>query len=282
VLHLDDLTMRLVRPGASFPGAPLVLSVHDPRPHNGEGNWRTTLARAVTFPRVTRFILHNATQKSDFCRRYRLNPERVDVVRLGTYDIYRELALPEVERSDRTVLFFGRLSPYKGLEVLFAAAPLVAAAVPGVRFVVAGRLVGGYRPPPPRWLPNGGTVECVYEHIPNERLGELFQTASLVVCPYVNATQSGVALTAFAFGRPVVATRVGGLPEYVHHGVNGLLVPPDDPQQLAKAMTRIMLEPDLRSSLDRGVHDLAQQELTWKRAATQTLEVYARAGQQVA
>jgi glycosyltransferase involved in cell wall biosynthesis len=131
-------------------------------------------------------------------------------------------------------------------------------------------------------LPNGGTVECVYEHIPNERLGELFQTASLVVCPYVNATQSGVALTAFAFGRPVVATRVGGLPEYVHHGVNGLLVPPDDPQQLAKAMTRIMLEPDLRSSLDRGVHDLAQQELTWKRAATQTLEVYARAGQQVA
>ncbi|MCU1245497.1 MAG: glycosyl transferase group 1, partial [Acidobacteria bacterium] len=62
--------------------------------------------------------------------------------------------------------------------------------------------------------------------------------ADVVLAPYRIEAQSGVALTAFHFARPVIATTVGGLPEIIEEGGNGLLVPPDDPPALAEALDR--------------------------------------------
>ena len=69
---------------------------------------------------------------------------------------------------------------------------------------------------------------------------ELFQRATLVVLPYTSATQSGVAMTAFGFGKPVVATRVGGIPEVVEDGRTGYSVPPDNAEKLAKAIITLL------------------------------------------
>lgn len=276
LLHWDNVSRRVALSPFPLPRVPTVLSVHDPIPHRGEGTWQSAVRRRLMLARggVDRYVVHNRALRAAFCRRYGVPEERTDVIHLGVYDILREWALPAVEPDERTVLFFGRLSSYKGLDTLYAAAPDVAASVPGVRFVVAGRPVPGYQPPPPPALPRGGSVEVVAGYVPNARLAALFGRATVVVCPYTDATQSGVVLTAYAFGRPVIATRVGGLPEYIRDGETGVLVPPDQPAALAAALIEVLSRPTLRRRLEEAARMVGGSDLSWRGTARRLLRVY--------
>ena len=278
IFHVDDIDvsprLALALPGA-LP-APLVLSVHDPEPHRGEGGWRKWLARRIAYPRATRFVLHSERLRPDFCRRYGIAPARVAVARLGVYDILRawEDGHPAPTGVPPTVLCFGRLGPYKGLETLYSAAPLVARQVPDVRFIVAGKPVAGYELPRPPTLPFPAALEVQEGYIPNARLAQLLGAATVVACPYHEATQSAVLLTAFAFDRPVVASAVGGLGEYIRDGVTGLLIPPGDPESLAAALVRVLTDDMLRSRLCQGIRRAREAGPGWSQAAEQTLAVY--------
>ena len=97
-------------------------------------------------------------------------------------------------------------------------------------------------------------------------------TLLVIVCPYTDASQSGVVLTAYAFGKPVVATRVGGLPEYVEDGVTGLLVPPRNPQALAEALVRLLRDPDTQRTLSQGIRH--NEALSWESIIKRTISVY--------
>jgi glycosyltransferase involved in cell wall biosynthesis len=163
------------------------------------------------------------------------------------------------------------------LEYLYLAAPEIARQVPRLRLVVAGKPVTGYVPPVPPELPNGGQVVLIDGYISNAKLAELCQQASVVVCPYVDATQSGVVLTAYAFRKPVVATCVGGLPEYVEDGVTGYLVPPRDSAALSDAVVKVLRDPNRREEMGRQIELLARTTLSWERTADDLLDIYRRA-----
>jgi glycosyltransferase involved in cell wall biosynthesis len=274
VVHFDDASLRLGWAVRELGRIPVIFSVHDPEPHSGENDWRTHLAYWLTLRRATRFILHSQALTAAFCARFGISADRVDVVRLAAYDLYRGWARATAPECRPTVLFFGRLSPYKGLEVLYQAVPSIVEKVPNVRFVVAGQPVPGYALPTP---PIGCAVEVLNRYIPNAELAKLFQQASVVVCPYVDATQSGVVMTAYAFDRPVVATRVGGLPEYVHDGQTGLLVAERDPAALGAALVSVLTNASLRDHLSEGIRVARTTEFDWSRAARETVGVYAMA-----
>jgi glycosyltransferase involved in cell wall biosynthesis len=278
VLHIDDVDvsprLALALPASRVP--PIVLAVHDPEPHSGERNWRKTLARRLAYRRAQTFVLYNAESQPAFAARYGIDPAAVQATRLGVYDVFPQwpsaAGLPP-----HSVLFFGRLSWYKGLDTFYDAARMVAERLPGVTFVVAGRPVEGYTPPPPPVLPHGGIIRLIDGYVSNSDAAALFRSASVVVCPYRDATQSGVVLTAFAFGVPVVATAVGGLPEYVIPDRTGILVPPGDPKALAAAIERIVRDPALASRLSRNIVTAASEELAWRHTADALLRVYERA-----
>jgi D-inositol-3-phosphate glycosyltransferase len=100
-------------------------------------------------------------------------------------------------------------------------------------------LVPGTRDPVPdhdqRPTTNGPRVRFDFRFIPDAEIATFFAAADVVLAPYRIEAQSGVALTAFHFARPVIATRVGGLPEIID-GKNGMLVDPESPSQLAAAV----------------------------------------------
>ena len=277
VLHLDNLSLRLAPLLWSLRHIPMVLTLHDPEPHSGEDNWRVSLGRRLTFPQVDRFFLLNRSGVAGVSQRFGIAPGRLDTGHLGVHGLVKEwLAEPPAEEP-RTVLFFGRMSRYKGLDVFYRAATLVAAKLDAVRFVVAGRSFPGYALPPEPELPRGGSVEVLHRYMHNRETAELFARATVVACPYLDATQSGVVLTAFAFGKPVVATRVGGLPEYVQDGVNGLLVEPGDAEALAAAILRLLQEPGLREHLRAGIAAQTETTISWAMAAEKIAASYHRA-----
>lgn len=281
VLHLDDVD---VSPRLAFALAvsgapcPLLVGCHDPDPHSGERRWLLKrLTRHLVFARSSAYLVHHETGRKALERRHRRLRGPVHTVRLATYTFLRHLA-PESSSAgpdEPVVLLFGRITPYKGVEDLFRAAPLVARAVPGVRFVVAGKPVNDYHPPEPPPLENGGRVDTIYGYVPSARTGRLFGEAQVAVCPYTDASQSGVVLTAYAFGCPVVVTDVGGLPEYVADGVTGLVVPAGSHRALAAALIRVLDDPALRGTLRAGVAGTTASDLNWSTTSLRLLEIYA-------
>ena len=277
ILHADDLDVspRLALALPGFTRLPLVIAVHDPEPHTGERNWRKTLARRLAYRRARRFVLHNHALAMPFASQYGLRASNVDTTRLGAFDVVTEW--PGVEEgSTPTVLFFGRISRYKGLDVFYDAAPLIASRIPGVRFVVAGRPVGRYVPPAPPAV-TGAVMDIRERYLSTSETAGLFRSASVVVCPYFDATQSGVVLTAFAFGVPVVATTTGGLPEYVIHNRRGLLVPVGDAAALADAVCRILEDAALASRLRDEIVAASSNGLSWRHTADALMRTYAAA-----
>jgi glycosyltransferase involved in cell wall biosynthesis len=96
----------------------------------------------------------------------------------------------------------------------------------------------------------------------------------VVVLPYVEATQSGVIPVAYSFGKPVVATTVGGLPAQVDDGKTGYLVPPRDERALADAVVRLLCNRDLRRQLGANGKRKVTAECSPEIVARNTLAVY--------
>jgi glycosyltransferase involved in cell wall biosynthesis len=94
------------------------------------------------------------------------------------------------------------------------------------------------------------------------------------VLPYHRASQSGIAQLAFAFGVPVVATRVGGLPEVIEDHSTGLLVNAGDEQGMADAMLRLLTDPSLCRALSARAREEAATRYSWSHVAKLTQEVY--------
>jgi len=160
------------------------------------------------------------------------------------YEIFGE-TIPKAEARARlgipvdkpVILFFGYIRPYKGLMTLLDALPHVAASL-DLTTLIVGEF---YEDPAPyrdriAALGLGGRLKLAAEYVPNEEVSTYFSAADLLVLPYRSATQSGIIQIAYNFDRPVIATNVGGLPEVVIHGRTGLIVPPDDPVALARAV----------------------------------------------
>jgi glycosyltransferase involved in cell wall biosynthesis len=140
-------------------------------------------------------------------------------------------------RTGRTILFFGIIRPYKGLEVLLEALPIVRSQV-DCRLIIAGEF---YEPMDRylsliRRLGLEPYVEVNDRYIPNEEIPLLLERADVLALPYRDATQSGVLRMALSSGLPAVASDVGSFSDEIQDGTFGLLVKPGNPDALARAL----------------------------------------------
>ncbi|MEE9224889.1 MAG: glycosyltransferase [Bacteroidota bacterium] len=179
---------------------------------------------------------------------------------LPTEEARRLLNLTE----ERIMLYFGYVRAYKGLHTLLDAMPMVLRQLK-VRLLVVGEFYEDERPyrEKTRRLELENVVTTVSNYVPNEKVRVYFSAADVVVLPYVSATQSGIVQIAYNFNKPVIATRVGGLPEAVRDGETGFLVPPNNPQALADAIVRFYQG---NRVLDFGQRvKTLKQEFSWER-----------------
>jgi glycosyltransferase involved in cell wall biosynthesis len=179
--------------------------------------------------------------------------------------------------NEPVVLFFGTLTPSKGLPDLIHAFAQVR------KQSRARLLVAGF---PTKHIDMNQLRATVAElglsevvtfdsrYIPIEDVAPLMELATVVVYPYHNSTQSGALQVAYTFGRPVIATNVGGLPEAVDDGQSGFLVPPQSPPDLAAAMLKIINNPQLAAEMGAYARHLSETRYSWRPIADEILTVY--------
>jgi glycosyltransferase involved in cell wall biosynthesis len=114
-------------------------------------------------------------------------------------------------------------------------------------------------------------------YVANEEVGELMDIARVVVFPYLNATQSGPLMIAYAFGRPVIATAVGSFPSVVKDGETGFLVPPAAPEALAAAMQKLVDDAGLAARMGAKAKEMSEALYSWDAVGRDVLRVLERA-----
>jgi starch synthase len=253
---------------------PTVVTIHDERPHVGDLPSRKTpqAVMNIAFRAADRVIVHAEEMKQRVVDELHISPSLIDVIPLAVTVEPNEGDLDGDRMPGPVVLFFGRIWPYKGLEYLIRAEPRISAAVPDVQFVIAGsgEEFGRYE----AMMEHPERFEVRDEFIPHDDVQDLMRNAAVVAAPYIDATQSGVLPTAYAAGRPVVATRVGAFPEMVDDGVTGILVSPRDVVALADAIIAIISNPARWRAMSTAARHRVETDWSPSRLAEQTMATY--------
>lgn len=252
---------------------PLVCTIHDPLHHIGDQG-ATNTPQAVYnfgFRQADQLIAHNLQMKEIACTALKLPAERIHViphVQLGEDNV----APTQTTEDENIILFFGRIWGYKGLDYLIRAEPLITSRVPNAKIMIAGEGEDFARYRAMMQHPENFIV--YNEFIPDDQVAAIFQRASVVALPYIEATQSGVVPMAYSYSKPVVATTVGGLPAVVEQGQTGFLVPPRDEQALAAALVQLLQDKALCRQMGANGRHKVDMEFSAEIVAQKTLAVY--------
>lgn len=181
----------------------------------------------------------------------------------------------DVPAGKRVVLFFGNIEPRKGILVLIRAFTRVLEQVPDAYLLIAGPPFDGidkYH----ALVEELGLQEHVGirdKYIPLEQIPGLFERVELLALPYLEGWNSGVIATAYAHGKPVIASDIGGFYEVVKTGDTGFLVPPADESALADAITLTMNDADLHRQVSQGAKEFSSRT-SWPALAEKTIAAY--------
>jgi glycosyltransferase involved in cell wall biosynthesis len=247
------------------------------------------LTLKVQYRLADRIFVHTAKMKEELVTDFGVSESAVTVIPFGINNAVPHTALTPVEakrhfglNGERTMLFFGRIGPYKGLEFLADAFQQVTRSNDEYRLLIAGQPKEGsekYLEEILRTLDAGATrgrTISKIEFVPDHDTELYFKAADVLVLPYTDVFQSGVLFLAYSFGLPVIATRVGSFEDDVIVGQTGLLCAPRDAGDLADTIDRYFSS-DLYRRLDERRVDVrrhADDGHSWDVVGDMTVKAY--------
>jgi glycosyltransferase involved in cell wall biosynthesis len=237
---------------ALFAGRPFVVSLHG----SGTAGRFSDLALAERAPRLVRLLLGRA--RAVMCCSEQLAAAMRGCGLENVHAIPYGVELPDdlgTEDDPATVMFAGRLSPEKNIDV-------IAEATEGLPRIIAGD------------GPLRSLVPDALGFVSQQELSALYKRAAVVVLASSREGLPNVVLEAMAHGKTVIATPVGGIPTMIEDGVTGLLVPVGDAVALRDALERVLGDDVLRARLGRAARARVTEQCSWNRVTEQTLAIY--------
>jgi len=265
-----------------FSKVPIICTVHDPYQHPGL-KFTSTLFQDYTqnlcIKQSRKIIVHGQKMKDALLKRYpNLKSKDVLIAYHGEFSFYqhfKDLSHPRIPKDPafKRILFFGSVRRNKGLDILIKAEPLISKEYRDYKICIAGKFEGDkvyYED----LISDKRKYEIFDEFIPISDVSNFFENSDIVVLPYISGTQSGVLALAFGFGKPTIATQVGSIPEVLEHGINGVLVPPSNEEELAQAIIGLLNNDVKRAKLAQKAKQMADTLLGWDSIARQTHDIY--------
>lgn len=270
--HLWDVAVvPVIRPA----GARYLLTLHDAKLHPGEESRLRHWAMGQQVRAADSIVVLSRHVQDQLTTCYGYPPEHTRVIPLGAFVFTSQPPRRYPEGRPFRLLFFGRILPYKGLDLLLEAYGQLRRRYGGrVTLSIAGS--GDLAP----YAAALAGLEGVAVHngwIAEEEVGRYLEPADLMVLPYREASQSGVATTAYGAGLPVVATPVGGLAEQVVEGETGLVARAITAGALADCLAVFLDDPAFYERASARALAYAQESLSWNAVASGFLDAVALA-----
>lgn len=274
-------------------GKQVVMTTHNvnqrKRDHN-DTRWNRFTLR-TQYRSADHIFVHTESMRAELINEFGVKPARVTTIPFGINNAVPHTSLTPSEarkrlgirEGEKTILFFGRITPYKGLEYLVDAFKQTVSAG-DYRLIIAGRPEQGSEEylrviyEGSREHVEGKRIMLHAHFIPDEDTEIYFKAADVLVLPYRAVYQSGVLFLAYSFGLPVIAADVGSLKDDIVEGRTGFVFRPEDPHDLADAIERYFAS-DLYADLSRrrsSIREYAKQQHSWDVVGQETMNVYAR------
>jgi glycosyltransferase involved in cell wall biosynthesis len=258
--------------------APMVLTVHDPNPYNGNDSGIMNRG-ARELPRLfDAVIVHSESGKSQVLRNG-IDPAKTHVVPHGPLQVKTSTQKSTSGRDKFTIVFFGKIKPYKGLETLVQALAMLPPDLKKkVHLVVVGEPamdIGDIRS-----AATAADISTSWElrFIPDDEIDYWLSQPDLFVFPYRDIDASGVFMSCLKYGKPVIATRIGMFGEILQHGTHGYLIDPGQPAEaFTTAIADLMTDPELAYMMGMEVGRLMNTLPSWLDIARSTMNIYSEA-----
>jgi glycosyltransferase involved in cell wall biosynthesis len=270
----------------------VVLTAHNVNTAKRDGydSAANRLTLRMQYGLCDRIFVHTNRMKQELVGDLSVRADKIVVIPYGINDVVQHSSLTSaaaksacgIAASEKTMLCFGNIGPYKGIDYLVEAFEQLVAGDPSYKLIIAGKpkraadryweaLRERLRP-----LVAQGRAVLDIRHVPDDITERYFKAADVLVMPYREIFQSGVLFCGYSYGLPVVATDVGSFRDDVVDGVTGFICQPHDAASLATAV-RTYFQSDLYAQLDqRRAHIRAHAAANhcWDTVASLTTAVY--------
>jgi D-inositol-3-phosphate glycosyltransferase len=274
-----------------FLGKKIVLTVHNVNAdrRDSKDTRLNRLTLRIQYRLTHHIFVHTEKMKCELIEEFDVQGVRVTVIPFGINNAVPNTSLTPgdakqrlgLRKDERAILFFGRITPYKGIEYLITAFRQVLARRKNYRLIIAGR--------PDRCEEYWRTIrEEIHEDvqrgkvllkanfIPDDETEVFFKAADVLVLPYRDIYQSGVLFLGHSFGLPVLAADVGSLRDEIVEGKTGFVFRPEDPVDLARVVEQYFAS-DLYADLNcrRGeIRAYATERHSWDAVSQITMNAY--------
>ena len=248
-----------------------ILTVHDPIPHSGQFNKLNERNRIKAFRNVNGYVLLSSKYKEEFCANYSIDVNRICVNKMGEFDHLTLLRRSSKSSVSPYILYIGQIQPHKGVDLLLEAMLKVHSVYPSVKLVVAGK--GNFYFDMKKYE-KLNYIEFRNYYIPVEDMVDLLCNSMFAVCPYKDATQSGVVQTAFSIGTPLIVTNTGDMATVVQNGVTGVVIEPNNVDSLVSAINSLIGSPEILEKYKKNISDIWKKKQDWSPIADTYIEFY--------
>ena len=268
--------------------SPLIYTMHNTTPLHGEKPLFYFMQKtsSIFLSYFSYFIVHTSYSRKIAIKNYSINKNNINVVPHGQLNYYFENKIDSkkstlnkynISNDEKVILFFGNISEYKGLDVLIEAYGMLSAnVVKNTRLLIVGRpsinILSLQRLISSSKIKNNIIFDPRF--ISEDEVSQIFNICTIIAMPYRHIDQSGVLMTVLTYGKPIIASNLGGFKEIIKDGKHGKLVEPGNPQDLADALTEILKNRDLTNEMGKSVKKLSSNWPDWKEIARQTIEIY--------
>ena len=274
-------------------GKKVVLTAHNVNLAKRESKEDTLLNRLslrIQYQLADHVFVHTQEMQRELTEGFGVQNSKVSVIPFGINNQIPNTGLSSheakkrfgIRAAEKTILFFGKIRPYKGLEYLVAAFLQLAKQNDDYRMIVAGRPGRGCEnyweaiQEQVRGYVQSGRVLIRANFIPDDEVEVYFKAADVLVLPYRNIYQSGILFLGFNFGLPALTADVGSLKDDIVEGKTGFVFKPEDPAALAEAIDRYFGS-DLSKELDsrrEEIRSFAAARHSWETVGQATTAVY--------
>lgn len=274
-------------------GKKIVLTAHNVNACRRDGNDSrfNRLTLRIQYQLADHIFVHTEKMKQELMTDFGVKGTRITVIPLGINNAFpnTNLTAEEARRrlnigpGEKTILFFGRIAPYKGLEYLVGAFQRFLVQSGDYRLIIAGKCEAGCDA---YWASvqeairenvQRGRILLRADFIPDDETEIYFKAADVLVLPYRHVYQSGVLFLGYSFGLPTLVADVGSLKNEIAEGQTGFVFRPEDPVDLAEAIEQYFSS-DLYADLAgrrQQIQDYANKRYSWDTVGEITTNVYA-------